>query len=435
LAGSIVGSGELIATTRTGAEAGYSLLWLIIIGCVIKVFTQVEISRHCITHGETTVRAMHEIPKVGKPIAWFWLFTFLVGLGQLGGIIGGVGQALQIAIPLHPERGDEIWASAVTAVTIFALVRGGFGFIEIFCVALVGTFTFVTVGNLLALQTHDAWAISAADLREGLSFGLPDEVPDRTPLITAIAAFGIIGVGASELVSYPYWCLEKGYGRWTGKRDNSPEWADRARGWIRVLQWDAWGSMVVYTISTVAFFLLGAAVLHPAGLIPESNQMISTLTAMYEPVFGTAGKVILLVGAVAVLFSTFFVSSAQKARLMADALGVFGIMGSEEKKRQRWVKIFSFAFPLTALLTYTVYGQPARLILFSGLIQSILLPMMGLVALYFRWKTIDPRLKPHRWWDVMLVLSFLGFLTIGVYLTITKGRQFLGMLNAWLGAG
>ena len=49
--------------------------------------------------------------------------------------------------------------------------------------------------------------------------------------------------------------------------DESDEWARRARGWIRVLQWDAWGSMVIYTISTVAFFLLGAAVgalEHPA---------------------------------------------------------------------------------------------------------------------------------------------------------------------------
>lgn len=29
IAGSIVGSGELIATTKTGAEAGFWLLWLI----------------------------------------------------------------------------------------------------------------------------------------------------------------------------------------------------------------------------------------------------------------------------------------------------------------------------------------------------------------------------------------------------------------------
>ena len=45
IAGSIVGSGELIATTKTGAEAGFCLLWLIIVGCVIKVFTQVEFGR------------------------------------------------------------------------------------------------------------------------------------------------------------------------------------------------------------------------------------------------------------------------------------------------------------------------------------------------------------------------------------------------------
>jgi Mn2+/Fe2+ NRAMP family transporter len=45
IAGSIVGSGELIATTKVGAEAGFVLLWLILVGCVIKVFTQVELGR------------------------------------------------------------------------------------------------------------------------------------------------------------------------------------------------------------------------------------------------------------------------------------------------------------------------------------------------------------------------------------------------------
>jgi Mn2+/Fe2+ NRAMP family transporter len=48
IAASIVGSGELIATTITGAKAGLSLLWLIILGCVIKVFAQIEIGRFTI---------------------------------------------------------------------------------------------------------------------------------------------------------------------------------------------------------------------------------------------------------------------------------------------------------------------------------------------------------------------------------------------------
>ena len=59
IAGQIVGSGELIATTKTGAEAGFWLLWLILVGCVIKVFTQVELGRYTITAGHTTMEALN----------------------------------------------------------------------------------------------------------------------------------------------------------------------------------------------------------------------------------------------------------------------------------------------------------------------------------------------------------------------------------------
>ena len=53
LASSIVGSGELIAATTVGAEAGFLLLWLIVIGCAIKLAAQIEI-------GRTTLEEAHE---------------------------------------------------------------------------------------------------------------------------------------------------------------------------------------------------------------------------------------------------------------------------------------------------------------------------------------------------------------------------------------
>ena len=37
LSASIVGSGELIATTALGAKAGFAVLWVLILGCLIKV--------------------------------------------------------------------------------------------------------------------------------------------------------------------------------------------------------------------------------------------------------------------------------------------------------------------------------------------------------------------------------------------------------------
>src|SRR3990172_8175273 len=102
LAASIVGSGELIGTTKTGAQAGFWLLWLILIGCVIKVFAQVEFGRYSISSGKTTMTALDEVPGPrlrANWVLWYWLVMFLVSLGQLGGIVGGVGQSL--AMNLH----------------------------------------------------------------------------------------------------------------------------------------------------------------------------------------------------------------------------------------------------------------------------------------------------------------------------------------------
>ena len=103
LAGSIVGSGELIATTKTGAEAGFALLWLIIIGCVIKVFAQIEIGRYTLVQGKTAMAGLNEVPgprlRVNW-ILWYWVLMFIVSLGQLGGIAGGVGQVMAMSIPL-----------------------------------------------------------------------------------------------------------------------------------------------------------------------------------------------------------------------------------------------------------------------------------------------------------------------------------------------
>lgn len=48
LTASIVGSGEVIATPKMAAEAGFDLLCLIVSGCIIKVFVQVELGRFAV---------------------------------------------------------------------------------------------------------------------------------------------------------------------------------------------------------------------------------------------------------------------------------------------------------------------------------------------------------------------------------------------------
>ena len=100
IAGSIVGSGELIATTKVGAEAGFVLLWLIVLGCVIKVFAQVELGRYAITWSRTPLSALDEVPGPRLRVnwlIWYWAGMTILIVSQQGGIVGGVGQALAIA--------------------------------------------------------------------------------------------------------------------------------------------------------------------------------------------------------------------------------------------------------------------------------------------------------------------------------------------------
>lgn len=532
IAGSIVGSGELIATTAVGAEAGFTLLWLIIIGCVIKVFTQVEFARYTIVNGRTTMEGLNEVPgpRVGVNwIVWYWLLMFLVSLAQLGGIVGGVGQALTISRPLtaagelfnryqdvqvqlvvneklleltrqrgeteknaelaservtlvatleeieqpfvtSPEflavqaelnevrqelsslpdgsakvkeleqqetqlveeeqqrRGppashdDVIWAAIITASTIGILIVGRYNLIQTFSTVLVAGFTFVTIGNLIHLQSLPEWRVSWAELVDGLSFRLPE-----TGLATALMAFGIIGVGATELIQYPYWCLEKGYAKWSGVRDDSPEWVARAEGWLTVLRWDAWLSMVVYTFATVAFYLLGAAVLGRTGLNAEGSQMVRTLAEMYVPVFGSAAHIIFLFGAIAVLYSTFFVANASHARVSADAVRVFGLSKGDEKAKRFWTVVFCVLFPLICLTVYAFVRAPKQLVLASGLMQAIMLPMLGAAGLYFRYRRCDSRLRPGIAWDLCLWGSAAGLLLAGGWAFFDKLSQAFGM--------
>lgn len=467
VAGSIVGSGELIATTKVGAQSGFVLLWLIVLGCLVKVFTQVELGRAAVVSGRTALATLDDLPgprwRVGWGV-WMWVAMTLLTLAQLGGIVGGVGQALAVAISWteggsqleavngelvrlqvqaalgavpaefsSPEawaaRLDElraraaglagapdaaIWAAVLAIPTSVVLVLGRFTLIQLVATALVVSFTIVTVATVVLLQMQPEWAIRAKEVLSGIRFHLPSDPSGETePVSTALAAFGIIGVGAAELVMYPYWCLEKGYARFTGPQQDTAEWRQRARGWLRVLQCDAWLSAAVYTFATVAFYLLGAAVLGRVGLDPEKELMVRTLSEMYAPVFGTWATPMFLVAAFCVLYSTFFVGIAGLARVAADCVVRIQQPQREHEQRLRlyWTRIFCGVLPLVCLLVFVFVQAPARLVLAGGVAQALMLPVLGAAALWARHRT-EAALAPGRTWDVLLWLSCLAFVIV-----------------------
>ncbi len=413
IAAAIVGSGELIVTPKLGASAGFTLLWFIILGCVLKVFIQVELGRVTLSKGLSTLETMNLVPGprvVVSWLLWLWAVMFAATVFQIAGMVGAVASVLAIA---GLNVSVKVLAVGIGLGTAIILILGRYRLIESASTWMVVAFTACTMVAVVALQ-FTPYAVTAANLAEGFSFNLP---PSFT---VAFAAFGIIGVGASELIYYPYWCLEKGYARHVGRPDGSPAWDERARGWMRVLRTDAWVSCAIYTSATLAFYILGAAILHAKKLDVTNADMIPTLAHMYQETFGAWSLPLFLIGAVAVLYSTIFVATASNARLLTDALVVFKVRTfASDAERQRTMRWLCALVPAAWTLLYVIWGSPVTLVFVGAVAQGMMIPFLALAALWLHYRHTEPALRTGLAWRICLWVSAASMSAVGLYQVVT----------------
>ena len=197
LASSIVGSGELIATTVLGAENGYTLLWLIILSCIIKIVSQNELGRYAIGTGETTLEAFDRVPGPRWRVSWvvwLWAVMVLMTLMQVGAMLGGISEILNRMVPAVPIM---VWVWVMNFITVALLIVGRYSTVERVAMGLVVTFTFLTVSCAFVLFQKPEF-YSFAQLLDGLSFHLP-----AGGFVTAVATFGITGGGGDRTCHVP----------------------------------------------------------------------------------------------------------------------------------------------------------------------------------------------------------------------------------------
>lgn len=411
LSASIVGSGELIATTTLGAHAGFVAFWVIIVSCLVKVAVQLEIGKHTILSGETSMQIFNKLPgpKVGKGRWTLWaLFVFLLlKIVQLGGMLGSAAIVLSMLFVGVPTGAWVIGCAFVVALLISS---GYYRVVELSSIIMIGMFTVLTLVSVFSLS-FTAYSISWNEIVSGLTFTIPREV-----LGVAIGAFGITGVASDEIIAYNYWCIEKGYAAYTGPRDNTPEWEGRARGWIKVMYLDAIVAMIIYTIVTAAFYLLGAAILYDQGLIPQGNQLIETVALIYTQSLGQGVRNAYLIGAFFVLFSSLFASLAAWTRMYSDIFGQLGwIDFSNIAQRRKVIAALSWFFPAAWALTYLYMELPVTMILFGGVVGSVMLFLVVFAALHVRYVRIQPIQHGGKIYEIFFWISTLSIFLGGVY--------------------
>ena len=495
LVGSVVGSGELLMTTKLGAVAGFTLLWFILLSCFIKVVVQAEVARHTISSGQTFLQVFNTLPGPSSPrplwltlpwlttvavasvmavavyiqlpadvqtlrsslllgggalatvciaalilrtdsqrrlqagqfpqpqvnwFLWLWLASMLLTFVNSGAILGAAGQAVQMAFPLFGEHGARIWAMLVAVVAAVLLLSGSYRSLEKTLVIMVATFTLLTLVCTVLLQWTD-YAISWQQLQHGLAVSTP---PATTLVVlTALAAYAGTGVAYGEMWSYTYWCVEKGYARNVGKVQPGTEWPARARGWIRVMYTDVLLTMVVYTVSTICFYLLGAAILYRNGTVPDGLTTLVILRDMYTESLADWAATLFVVGGFFVLFSTVLAGTAGFSRLLTDALGIVGVVNAEHyPTRLRFIRIFTVVMLVMFSIAYWLFENPPQMLaITSSLVAAVMYPILGLGAIYLRYRRVDPRIAPGSWTTGWLWICGLGLAVIspgGILLTL-----------------
>ncbi len=518
LVGSIVGSGELIMTTKLGAEVGFLLLWFILASCFLKVVVQAELVRHTISSGKTFLDVYNSLPGPGhrrplwltrgwmvlvlvafivgvacysnlsfggneasilgvssgvwigvlivgfvvaaaaqihkvqlkkreaveRPrVNWFmWVYLVSVLLMYINGgaIVGGAGQAVEL---IWPERlgnnGSIIWTIVVAIGAAAILLSGGYNVLERVSIGLVFTFTLITIGCTVLLQ-WTGYAVSWDDIRSGLEFRVfPDKLMTgllaSTIVMTALAAYAGTGIGHYEMITYTYWCVEKGYARNAGECVPGEDWPRRARGWVKVMYTDVFLTMIVYTVSTICFYFLGAAILNEKQIDPDAKQTLSTLQEMYTSVIRDFSEGALaswaatgfIVGAFFVLFSTVLAGAAGGARLLTDAMCVMRLIDpADYPARQKSVRVLICVSLGTGTLMYSLFTNPPLMLMIASLVSVVFYPALALGTIWLRHRGVDERIRPSRattvfLWFCGILLALISPLVVVYALALKNG--------------
>jgi hypothetical protein len=100
-------------------------------------------------------------------------------------------------------------------------------------------------------------------------------------------------------------------------------------------------------------------------------------------------------GAVVTLYGTIFASTAAHSRVFADAVRVMGGYARDDSRsRIRWRNRFVVLLATVPAVFYWFIESPVQMVVAGGIAQALLLPLLGLAAVYLRHTQLPSAIQP-----------------------------------------
>jgi len=347
-----VGAADLVATLVAGSRFGYQLLWVAVLGAVIKVVLVEGAGRYSLATGRTIFEGWRSL---GGWTTWYFA-PYIVVWGFVYGATAMSSSALPI-VALFPDLSLR-WVAIASGLIGLALVWfGSYAAFERIITLLVGVMFVTVVG---------AAVLTLPNLGE-VVLGLRPIFPSDS-LIYVLGIAGGVG-GTITLAAYGYWLREKGW--------STPHF-------MRVMRIDNGVAYALTGVFVVSMLIVGAELLYSANIAIDSGdqglvQLSDVLQDRYGEVFGVA----FLIGFWASSFSSLIGVWSGVSLMFADFWGNLRDLPSGHPDTRTGGRYFRgymlwLTFPPMFLL---LLDQPVGLILAYGALGALFMPFLAVTLL------------------------------------------------------
>jgi hypothetical protein len=179
-------------------------------------------------------------------------------------------------------------------------------------------------------------------------------------------------------------------------------------------------TLIIYTMATVAFYLLGAGILHRAGTIPVARDMIQVLSRIYTQTLGDWALWIFYLGAVITLYGTIFAATAAHSRMFADVVRMSGAYSrTDTVNRLRWRNRFVVILATVPAILYWFLASPVQMVVAGGVAQALMLPLIGIAAVYLRHTAVPSDIRPSTGTTALLWIATAVMTAFAAYYVAT----------------
>ena len=382
-----VGAGDLIFASFAGSNIGLSILWLAVLGALLKWVLAEGLARWQMGTNTTLLEgSTRHLPGITHWIFLIYLLIWSLGVG--GALISACGVAsagLSDLIGLNISY--RYWGVFHAILGYFFVIKGGYNLFEKLMSFFI-VIMFITV-IVTAIRIDPAWQ----DIISGLF--VPRIPSGHENLIWSVGVIGGVG-GTLTLLSYGYWIKEKGRNGAQGVKE------------CRVDLTIGYGMTAIFGI---AMIIIGSK----TTITGTGARVALDLADQLEAILGSPGKWIFLIGfwgavfssllgvlqSVPYIFADFFF--LRKGIVIADNPD-FDLSGSKPYK----IYLLCLAFiPIPMLwiqfdLVQTIYAM----------LGAVFLPMLAITLLIMNNKKqwIEKSFRNGPFTNSLLILTLMFFL-------------------------